>query len=242
MLRSKLFAFLAIAIVIGGASLSTYSQKTPDTNKGGRYVVVDGERVFVPEFYLDDTNPLRFPEKVAGDILRGRKVIKAGKANRTFTTSRKGTEMAVDMIEFEPGEPQTRPEQIVYILERVKIFNEMIRESGQPANDSVAGAGTALLIALRVLGKSDALAEAQRRQEVIQRQIFLDEAYQGRTDAEKQSTYEWIGFFAIEALNEVKRSKSARTEAARVAAQKKSRYYAENLLSFINTGKVLPVP
>lgn len=252
--RSNLFSVFFIAILVGGFSTSSCSQKSQgqsggtqirgdearEQNKDGRYVVVDGERVFVPAFYLDSSNPLRTPEKVAGDILRGRKVIQAGKATSTFASSRKGTEMTADMIEFEPGEPQTRPEQVAYITERVRIFDGLIRDSKLPVNDTVAGAGTGLLIALRILGRSDALAEAKRRQQLFQEQIFTDEAYQGRTDAEKQSTYEWIAFFAVEGLNETKKAKSARTSAERDAAQKKSRDYAELINSFVTTGQLNP--
>jgi hypothetical protein len=249
--RSRLLSGFAVAFLIGGLSVAGCSQKTrsqdsttgiQDADKNGQYVVVDGERVFVPGFYLDSHSPLRAPDKVARDILRGRKIIKSGKATTTFVTSRKGTEMTVDMIEFEPGEPQTRPEQITYILERVKVFNGMLRESDMPVNDTVSGAGTGLLIALKILGRNDALAEAKRRQQTFQERIFIDEAYQGRTDAEKQSTYEWVAFFAVEALNELKKSKAARTAAEREAAQKKSRDYAELVNSFISTGQLTPAP
>src|SRR5688572_28090 len=201
MIRSKLQSALLLAVLISGLAVVGCSQKSrgADNNTGahgnagqkqnvdGQFVVVDGERVFVPAFYLDTTNPLRTPEKVARDILRGRKVIKEGKATTTFTSSRKGTDLVIDMIEFEPGEPQTRPEQISYVLERVKVFNDMLREGDLPVNDTVAGGGTALLIALKILGVNDALNEAKRRQQVMQERIFVDEAYQGRTDAEKQS-------------------------------------------------------
>lgn len=256
MSRSRLFSGFAVAVLIGGLTVAGCSQKTrsqdnntrvqgnggQDADKNGRYVVVDGERVFVPAFYLDSHSPLRAPDKVARDILRGRKIIKAGKATTTFATSRKGTEMTVDMIEFEPGEPQTRPEQISYILERVKVFNGILRESDMPVNDSVSGAGTGLLIALKILGRNDALAEAKRRQQTFQERIFIDEAYQGRTDAEKQSTYEWVAFFAVEALNELKKSKAGRTAAEREAAQKKSKEYAELVNNFISTGQLTPAP
>ncbi len=254
MLRSRrcciyVTALLIVGLPIAGCSQSNRGQTRPtivknqgtdsgESTNGGQFVVVDGERVFVPAFYLDSINPLRAPEKVARDIVRGRKVIKAGQATSTFLTSRKGTEMTVDMIEFEPSEPQTRPEQISYLLERVKIFNGMIQGSDLRVNDTVSGSTTALLIALKILGRADALEESTRRQRIYAERILVDEAYQGRTDPEKQSTYEWMAFFAIEGLNEVKKSKSARTIAEREASRKKSRYYAELIDNFVNSGRL----
>ena len=248
--RSNLFSVLLIAILIGSFSSSacsqikgdsvqiTNSQAGTDRDKNGKWVTVDGERVFVPQYYLSDDNPLRSPEKVARDIVRGRKVIRDGKATSAFVPSIAGTEMAVDMIEFEPHEPQTRPAQIAYVQERVKVFNALMRDSELPINDTVAGTSTASLIALKMLGDGNPLGEAKRRQQQLQERIFADEAYQGRADAEKQSTYEWIAFFAVEAMNELKRAKSARTAGEREAAQKKSRGYAEIINSFVLTGQL----
>ncbi len=248
--RSKTLSVLLFAILIGSFSSNacsqikgdsvriTNSQAETDRDKNGKWVTVDGERVFVPQFYLEAGNPLRSPEKVARDILRGRKVIRDGKATSSFAPSVAGTEMAVDMIEFEPHEPQTRPAQIAYVQERVKVFNSLIRDSQLPVNDTVAGVSTASLIALKMLGDGNALAEAKRRQQQFQERIFTDEAYQGRADAEKQSTYEWVAFFAVEAMNELKRAKSARTPGERDAAQKKSRDYAEIVNAFALTGQL----
>lgn len=254
-MRSKLFSVFVIAILIGGLSVVGCSQKSrgqgnntrvqgnevQEQDTKGQWVVVDGERVFVPEFYTGLEGPLRAPEKVARDILRGRKIIKAGQATTTFTTSRAGTELTVDTLEFGPGEPQTRPEQISYVLERVKVFNNLVRESGLPENDSVAGGGTALLIAFKILGRNDALAEAKRRQQSMQELILIDEAYQGRADAEKQSSYEWVAVFAVDGLNELKKARAARTTEEREAAEKKARYYAELINGLMTTGRPTPV-
>lgn len=254
MIQPKFHSIVFIVVLISGFSVVGCSQKgraqsgnsqvQANEDQGqdgkGQYVIVDGEKVFVPAFYIDDQSPLRAPEKVARDILRGRKIIQAGKATTSFTTSKRGTELTVDTIEFEPHEPQTRPEQLAYVRERVNVFNSMLRESGLPENDAVAGGGTALLIAFKILGKPDALAEAKSRQQVMQERILIDEAYQGRTDAEKQSSFEWVAFFAVEALNETKKAKSSLVTSEREAAEKKARYYAELINGLMTTGRPIP--
>lgn len=251
MLRSTAHSIFILTVMIGALSVTGCSQigksrghgevqaqvdSGKDRDEKGQYVVVDGERVFVPSVYIDSRSRFMQPEKVARDILRGRKIIKSGEARTTFTTSPKGTEYAVSSIEFEPSEPQTLSEQIPYCRKRVEVFNNILRESGMPINDSVAGAGSAMLIAMKIMGRQDPLGESKRWQEKYQQHILSSEAYQGRPDEEKQSVYEITAFFAVEGMNEMKKAKTGRTAAEREKAQKKAKEYAEMLYDFLTKG------
>jgi hypothetical protein len=252
MLRSTALSIFIFAVMIGGLSVAGCSQNSkspghgdkvqaqsnssPDGDANGQYVAVDGERVFVPSVYIDSRSRFMRPEKVARDILRGRKIIESGEAKTTFTTSPKGSEYAVSSIEFEPGEPQTLSEQIPYCRKRVEVFNKILRESGLPINDSVAGAGSAMLIAMKIMGRKDPLGESKRWQTKYQQHVLSSEAYQGRPDEEKQSVYEINAFFAVEGMNEMKKAKAARTAAEREKAQKKAKEYAEMLYVFLTKG------
>lgn len=224
-------ARISLIIFILLAALSAAAQPG-----SGEYVTVDGQKVFVPAEYIDKRIPRRMPEKLARDILRGRRVITSGKATTTFNTSRTGTEIALSGMEFEEGEPQTLTEQIPYFRRRVDAFNRFLRESGMPVNDTVAGSGAAMLIALRVLGKQDALAESKRWQERYRQIILNSEAYQGRPDEERQANYEIEAFFSIEALNEMTKAKSANNAAERSAAQRKAREYADSVYQLLTRG------
>ncbi len=228
----KFFAripILMIAMLLGG--LSAAAQPSD-----GEYVTVDGQRVFVPREYIDRRTPRRMPEKLARDILRGRRVISSGRATTTFRPSRAGTEIAVSGIEFEEGEPQTRGEQIPYFQERVDAFNRILRDSSMPVNDTVAGSGAAMLIALRVLGKPNPLAESKRWQERFKQTIIKSDAYQGRPDEERQANYEIEAFFAIEALNHLAKAKAAKNPNHREAARRKAREYAESVYQLLTQG------
>ena len=202
----------------------------------GEYVTVEGQKVFVPAEYIDRRTPRRMPVKLAKEILRGRSIIGSGRATTTFRPSRAGTEIALSGIEFEEGEPQTRNEQIPYFRERVETFNRLLRESGGTVNDTAAGSGAAMLIALKVLGKKDALSESKRWQEKFRRIILNSEAYQGRPDEERQANYEIEAFLSIESLSETARAKNARTPAERDAAQRKARSYAESVFQLLTRG------
>jgi hypothetical protein len=202
----------------------------------GEYVTVEGQRIFVPFEYIDKRTPRRMPEKLARDILRGRRVISTGKATTSFKSSRIGTEIALSGMQFDEGEPQTLREQIPYFRERVESFNRILRESDMPVNDTVAGSGAAMLIALKVLGKKDPLGESKRWQEKYQQIILNSEAYQGRPDEERQANYEIEAFFSVEALNELNRAKAARNPAEREAAKRKAREYAESVYRLLTVG------
>jgi hypothetical protein len=202
----------------------------------GEYVTVEGQRVFVPFEYIDKRTPRRMPEKLARDILRGRRVISTGRATTSFKSSRIGTEIALSGMQFDEGEPQTLREQIPYFRERVESFNRILRESDMPVNDTVAGSGAAMLIALKVLGKKDPLGESKRWQEKYQQIILNSEAYQGRPDEERQANYEIEAFFSVEALNELNRAKAARNPAEREAAKRKAREYAESVYRLLTVG------
>lgn len=208
----------------------------PERNGKGQYVVVDGERVFVPASYIDTSTPRRMPEKLARDILRGRRLIDSGKTTTTFKPSRTGTEIAISGMQFEEGEPQTLNEQIPYFKERVESFNRILRESEMPVNDTVSGSGAAMLIALRVLGKQDPLGESKGWQESFRQVILNSEAYQGRPDEERQANYEIEAFFSVEALNEMTKAKSAKNATDRAAAQRKAREYAESVYRLLTEG------
>ena len=229
MLYSVRILVLFLAVVICSCSASAQPGK-------GEYVTVDGQKVFVPAEYIDKRTPRRMPEKLARDILRGRRVIDSGKASTTFSTSRDGTEIAVSGIEFEQGEPQTLQEQIPYLRERVETFNRFLRESDMPVNDTVSGSGAAMLIALRVLGKQDALGESKKWQEKYRQIILNSEAYQGRSNEERQANYEIEAFFSIEALNEVNKAKAAKNSTERETAQRKAREYAESVYRLLTEG------
>jgi hypothetical protein len=202
----------------------------------GEYVTVEGQRIFVPFEYIDKRTPRRMPEKLARDILRGRRVISTGKATTFFKSSRIGTEIALSGMQFDEGEPQTLREQIPYFRERVESFNRILRESDMPVNDTVAGSGAAMLIALKVLGKKDPLGESKRWQEKYQQIILNSEAYQGRPDEERQANYEIEAFFSVEALNELNRAKAARNPAEREAAKRKAREYAQSVYRLLTVG------
>lgn len=229
MFDSARIPVLVLAILIVGISAAAQAGK-------GEYVTVDGQKVFVPAEYIDKRTPRRMPEKLARDILRGRRVINSGKASTTFKTSRTGTEIALSGIQFDEGEPQTLREQIPYFRERVDSFNHILRESDMPVNDTVAGSGAAMLIALRILGKKDPLGESKKWQERYRQTILNSEAYQGRPDEERQANYEIEAFFSVEALNELKKAKAATQATERDAAQRKAREYADSVYRLLTEG------
>lgn len=202
----------------------------------GEYVTIDGQRVFVPAEYIDKRTPRRMPEKLARDILRGRRVISSGRPTTSFKPSSNGTEIALSGIEFEAGEPQIRSEQLPYFRQRIDAFNRMLRESSLPVNDTVAGSGAAMLIAMRVLGRPDPLNESKRWQERYRRTILSSEAYQGRPDEERQANYELEAFFAVEALNHLTKAKAAKNRADAEAARTKAREYAESVYRLLTEG------
>jgi hypothetical protein len=229
MLQSARILSFIFAVLISGLSVAAQPGK-------GEYITVDGQRVFVPAEYIDKRTPRRMPEKLARDILRGRRLISSGKATTSFKPSRLGTEIAISGIQFEEGEPQTLSEQIPYFRERVEAFNRILRESEMPLNDTVAGSGAAMLIAMRVLGRTDALGESKRWQEKYRQTILNSEAYQGRPDEERQANYEIEAFFAVEALNEMKKAKAAKNPTEREAAQRKAREYAQSVYQLLTEG------
>lgn len=229
MIQSARIPFFIFAFLICGLSAAAQHGR-------GEYVTVEGQRVFVPGEYIDKRTPRRMPEKLARDILRGRRVISSGKATTTFKTSRIGTEIALSGMQFEKGEPQTLREQIPYFRERVESFNRLLRETDMPVNDTVAGSGAAMLIALKVLGKKDPLDESKRWQEKYRQIILNSEAYQGRPDEERQANYEIEAFFSVEALNELQRAKAARNSTERETAQRKAREYAESVYRLLTVG------
>lgn len=238
----KTVSVFVIAILIGGLSVVACSQKSEGNGTAsvqgtnGQYVVVDGQKVFVPGHYIDVRSPRRTPEKLARDILRGRQLISSGRATTNFKPSRSGTEIALSSMQFEEGEPQTLNEQILYFLERVKAFNRFLRESGMPENDTVAGSGAAMLIALKVLEKQDPLGESKKWQERYRQNILTSEAYQGRADEERQANYEIEAFFSVEALNELTKAKAAKNPSERDSARKKAREYADSVLQILTEG------
>lgn len=239
--RSKLFSVFVIVVMIGGLSIVGCSQKgrgqgtntqvqgNAGQDSKGQWVVVDGERVFVPEYLIDKRFPRRMPEKIAREILKGREIIRSGNASTDFKVSRLGTEIAVSDITFDPDEPQTPEEQFSFVHERVDAFNKLLRDGGMTPNDTVTGSGAAMLIALKVFGKVNAVAESKSWQERFELAILKDEAYQGRSEEEKQANYEIRAYLAIEALNYTKIAKGAKTAGDRDAAQKKARSFAESL-------------
>lgn len=229
MIHPARIPILLLFILIGAVSAAAQPGR-------GEYVTVEGQRVFVPAEYIDKRTPRRMPDKLARDILRGRRVIGSGRATTTFKTSRTGTEIALSGMEFEKGEPQTLSEQVPYLRQRVEAFNRFLSESGMPVNDTVAGSGAAMLIALRVLGKQDALAESKRWQERYRQLILNSEAYQGRADEERQANYEIEAFFSVEALNEMTKAKASKNAAERAAAQRKAREYADSVYRLLTEG------
>jgi hypothetical protein len=229
MVLSARIPVIIFAVLIGVHSAVAQNGK-------GEYVTVEGQRVFVPAEYIDKRTPRRMPEKLARDILRGRRVISSGRVTTSFKPSRVGTEIAISGIRFDEGEPQTLSEQIPYFRERVEAFNRILHESEMPLNDTVAGSGAAMLIAMRVLGKPDALGESKKWQEKYRQTILNSEAYQGRPDEERQANYEIEAFFAVEALNEVKKAKAAKNPTEREAAQRKAREYAQSVYQLLTEG------
>lgn len=229
MVQTARIAVLAFVLLVGGLPVVAQIGK-------GEYVTVDGQKVFVPAAFIDRRTPRRMPEKLARDILKGRRIISSGRSTTNFKPSRIGTEIALSGIQFDEGEPQTLREQIPYLKERVESFNRILRESDMPVNDSVAGSGAAMLIALKVLGKQDALGESKRWQERYRQTILNSEAYQGRPDEERQANYEIEAFFSVEALNEMQKAKAARDSATRDAAQRKAREYAESVYRLLTEG------
>lgn len=229
MIHSARIPILIFAILMGALSAAAQTGK-------GEYATVDGQKVFVPGEYIDKRTPRRMPEKLARDILKGRRLISSGNATTTFKTSRAGTEIALSGIQFDEGEPQTLREQIPYFRQRVESFNRILRESDMPVNDTVAGSGAAMLIAMRVLGKKDALGESKRWQEKYRQTILKSEAYQGRPDEERQANYEIEAFFSVEALNELKKAKAAKNPAERETAERKAREYAQSVYQLLTEG------
>ncbi|NOT48439.1 MAG: hypothetical protein HOP17_11910 [Acidobacteria bacterium] len=229
MFRSARIPIFIFAFLLSGLSAAAQPGN-------GEYVTVEGQKVFVPSEYIDRRTPRRMPEKLARDILKGRRVISSGKTTTTFKTSRIGTEIALSGIQFDEGEPQTLKEQIPYFRERVESFNRILRESAMPVNDTVAGSGAAMLIALRVLGKKDPLGESKRWQERYRQIILTSEAYQGRSDEERQANYEIEAFFSVEAINEMQKAKTARNAAERETAQRKARENAESVYRLLTEG------
>lgn len=170
--------------------------------------------------------------ETAKTVANGEKRIKAGKASLTFISTQAGLERFTKIgVQFDPNEPQTLPEQIIYIKNYVKRFNEMLSTAGGKIND--CGDGFALAYAISYMayyGKSLDKAEIKTFRQKYIEENMKSGYFQGLSDEDRQWFYSSWALMSLQALDERGKAERATSSRERSEAEEKAKHYAESVL------------
>jgi hypothetical protein len=164
-------------------------------------------------------------------VANGEKRIKAGKANLTFTPTQAGLERFTKGIQFEPDEPQTLPEQIIYAKNYVKRFNEMLTAVGGKINNCADAYVYAYAVSyMAYYGKNPDIADIKSLKQKYTQENMNSEYFQGLSDADRQWFYNSWALMSLQAIDEREKANRATSSREREKAVKKAKEFAKSIL------------
>ena len=158
----------------------------------------------------------------------GARKIKAGKATMSFIPTPAGLERYTKNVQFDPSEPQILSEQVLYIKNYVKRFNEMLATAGGKVNNCADAYALSYSISyLAYYGKAPNTVDVKTLRQKYLEENMNSTYFQGLSDADKQWYYTGWALMSIQAFDEREKANQASSPRERKEAENKAKNFGK---------------